>query len=159
MHELTVLSSWALRNGVSATALRELADLLTRNGSESTSTAGESGVVKLVRLEASKKGARLWRNNSGAGKLESGSFVRWGLCNETPAMNKVMKSSDLIGIRPVIIGPHHVGKVIGQFVARECKTPGWKYKATDREIAQMNFLTLVESLGGDGKFCSSEGTL
>lgn len=158
MPEITI-SSWALKHGISAAALRDLGDVLSSQSNAEPPAGEESQVVKLVRLEASKRGARLWRNNSGAGKLENGSFVRWGLCNESPGMNKVMKSADLIGIKPVIITPSHVGTVIGQFLARECKHPGWKYSGTDRERAQLNFLTLIETLGGDAKFTNSEGSI
>lgn len=155
----TTISLWALRHGVPDSAIKELVDLISSNPDAPDSEGKESGVVKIVRLEASKKGCRLWRNNSGAGKLDNGSFVRWGLCNESKQMNAVIKSADLIGIRPVTITPAHVGQTIGQFLAREVKHPGWKFTGTEREQAQLNFLTLVESLGGDGKFTNQEGSI
>lgn len=103
----------------------------------------ESDVLKLVRFEASQKGWRLWRNNVGAGYLNDGRFVRFGLCNESAAMNRQLKSADLIGIRPRVITSADIGGTIGQFVAIECKG------ATTRiEPAQRRFLDLVESLGG-----------
>jgi hypothetical protein len=67
----------------------------------------------------------------------------------------VFKSSDLIGIRPVSFGGCH----FGQFVARECKAPGWEYTGTLREKAQLNFLEFIASMGGDACFCTGEGTL
>lgn len=112
-----------------------------------------------IRLEASQKGLRLWRNNVGAGYLQDGSFIRWGLANESAQLNKHVKSSDLIGIRPVLITPEMVGRIIGQFVGREVKTPGWRYTATEREIAQKAWADLINSLGGDAAFATGKGTL
>ena len=63
------------------------------------------------------------------------------------------------GIRPVMITTEHVGTVIGQFVAREIKAGGWKYRDSGREKAQGKFLQLVASLGGDASFANREGTL
>ena len=112
----------------------------------------EAAILVEVRLAATERGMRVWRNNVGAGALENGSYLRWGLANESPQMNASLKSSDLIGINPVLITPAHVGSVIGQFVSLECKKPGWKYAATDRERAQQAWLTLINSLGGYARF-------
>jgi hypothetical protein len=109
-----------------------------------------------VRLAASKLGARLWRNNVGAGKLDNGSFIRWGLANDSSAMNETLKSGDLIGIRPVLITAEHIGCIFGQFVSREVKRPGWRYCGTDRERAQKAWIDLVRSLGGDADFTTGE---
>lgn len=119
----------------------------------------EAAIQVRVRLEATRLGCRLFRNNVGAATLANGSFIRWGLANETQAMNKQIKSSDLIGIRPLVILPEHVGKTIGQFLAREIKPPGWVYTGRGREEAQQRFLMLVESLGGDACFATGEGTI
>lgn len=155
------IHEWARRNGVSHTALSELAQIM---GVESTEHASggersEARVQDLARLTASKLGWRLFRNNCGALKDETGRIVRYGLCNDTPAMNKRIKSSDLIGIRPVIITPDMVGTTLGQFVAREVKREGWKYKATEHEQAQLRFGEIVTSLGGDFKFWNGSGEL
>lgn len=74
-------------------------------------------------------------------------------------MNKVIKSADLIGIRPVLITPGHVGLVIGQFVSREIKPTGWKYTGKAREEAQLRWAELVAACGGDAAFATGEGTL
>jgi len=116
----------------------------------------ESDVQNLVRLAASRAGVRLWRNNCGASLLANGSFVRWGLANDSAEMNRVIKSADLIGIRPVLITPAHVGATIGQFVSREIKAPNWIAKDTERERAQRAWATLVNSLGGDAAFTTGE---
>ena len=113
----------------------------------------------LIRMEASRKGLAMWRNNVGAGKLDNGSFVRWGLANDSTAVNTQIKSADLIGIRRVLITPELVGCVIGQFVSREVKHPGWRYTGTERERAQLAWAELVLSFGGDAAFATGEGTL
>ena len=107
----------------------------------------ETDVTNLTRINASRAGWKLWRNNVGAGKVD-GKFIRWGLCNETPAANKNFKSSDLIGIRPVLITPDMVGQTIGQFVSIETKAPGWRYHGTEREVAQKRWIDMILANGG-----------
>lgn len=119
----------------------------------------EADTVALIRLEASRLGLRLWRNNVGAARDERGNFFRYGLANETAAMNKQIKSGDLIGIRPILVTPGMVGSTVGIFTSRECKRPGWRYAGTPREVAQFAWIELVTSLGGDAGFATGEGTL
>jgi len=119
----------------------------------------ETEVQACIRLEAIKLGMRLWRNNVGALRSPDGSYVRYGLANESPALNAVFKSSDLIGIRPILITQDMVGTTIGQFVAREVKPTDWTYKATDREKAQLAFIDLIKHFGGDAAFATGKGTL
>lgn len=120
-------------------------------------TTPESNAQTSLRLLASQAGARLWRNNVGAGKLENGSFIRWGLANDSAAVNAQIKSGDLIGIRPVLIAPGHVGRTLGVFVSREVKRPGWRFRPNDpREVAQQRWADLVNSLGGDAAFSTGE---
>ena len=112
----------------------------------------EDDVKKVILLKASKLGWRLWRNNVGVLKDERGVPIRFGLANTSKAVNGELKSGDLIGIRPVLITPDMVGKVIGQFVSRECKESHWKYNPRDtRDVAQGRWAALVNSLGGDAK--------
>lgn len=119
----------------------------------------ESAVQSLLRLEATRKGLRLWRNNVGATLTNTGAFIRFGLANDSKAVNRQIKSADLIGIRPVKIKPHMVGYTVGQFVSREVKHVGWKWRGDDREIAQMRWAELIISMGGDAAFAIGEGTL
>ena len=155
---MLTLTQWAARHGVSAEALAELTGIVTDPQSAPTGQS-EAAVQQLVRLEASRLGMRLFRNNVGACKDDTGRVIRYGLCNDSAQMNKAVKSSDLIGIRPVIITPDMMGHTIGQFVAREVKRPGWSYRGTDREVAQQAFGQLILKLGGDFKFCTGEGSL
>ncbi len=120
----------------------------------------EAAVINKLKLEASTKGVRLWRNNVGAVySNDTKTFIRFGLANESKQMNTVIKSGDLIGIRPVVITPEMVGRTIGQFVSREAKRSDWRWRGTDRETAQLNWIEMINSLGGDAAFAVGEGTL
>ena len=101
----------------------------------------------------------MWRNNVGALKDKTGRVVRFGLANDTKALNHVIKSGDLIGIRKVLITPAHVGSCIGQFVSRECKHSGWSYTGDEHEQAQLRWIELINALGGDARFATARGTL
>lgn len=155
------LVQWANEWGVPLEALEALRKEFGVAGTDPSPRRGDSerAITSRIRLEASRKGVRVWRNNVGACKDQNNNIIRYGLANESPKMNAVVKSSDLIGIRPVIIQHHHVGHMIGQFLAREVKSGSWSYTGTQREEAQLRFLELVSSLGGDASFANSEGTL
>ena len=114
----------------------------------------EQDVQNKVRLQATREGITLWRNNSGVANID-GRYVRFGLANDSKKLNEHIKSSDLIGIRPRLITLDMVGETIGQFVARECKASNWYYKDTARERAQKKFIELVNRLGGDAKFITT----
>lgn len=119
----------------------------------------ESDLMNLIKLEASKKGYHLWRNNSGATYTKDGYFLRYGLANESSTMNKLVKSCDLIGIKPIVITQEMVGKTVGQFFCREVKHAEWRFTGTAREIAQKNFIDWVKKMGGDADFVNKTGTL
>ncbi|RZM50423.1 hypothetical protein [Klebsiella pneumoniae] len=153
------LLEWQRKHGITAEALADLVTMVGLDVEPSEDTTGEHKVQDDARLLASKKGWRLFRNNKGVLPDKRGVPVRFGLCNETPALGKRLRSSDLIGIRPVLITPDMVGSTIGQFVAREVKKAGWKYKGTEHEQAQLAFGTLIIGLGGDFKFWNGEGEL
>lgn len=98
-------------------------------------------------------GGQLWRNNTGAYEDEHGHFIRYGLCNESKEQNEKCKSSDYIGITPVVIGPEHVGMTLGVFTALETKKPGWRLIPSDkRGHAQAKFHDLVRAVGGFAGF-------
>ncbi len=112
----------------------------------------EKDIEKLVRIKAQKQGGRLWRNNVGAAVGHNGVPIRFGLANDSAAINAVMKSSDLIGITPHVVTQEDVGKTLGIFTAVEIKRTGWQFKGGDREKAQQRFLDLVNQLGGRAHF-------
>ena len=154
---------WAARHGVTMAALQELAGIFGMHGGHDLPPAvkgtSEAAVQAAVRLEAARKGVRLFRNNVGALIDSRGVPVRYGLANESKQVNEVMKSADLIGWRPLLIEPRHVGTVVAQFVSREVKAVGWHYTGGDREPAQLAWAQLVTAGGGDAAFCTGTGTL
>lgn len=157
---MSTLSEWALVWGVPHAALTDLrARMGAGDATPLVSGVSEAGVMSQVRLEASRKGLRLWRNNIGAMMDANDRFVRYGLANESKAMNEAVKSADLIGIRPVLVTPAHVGATIGQFVSREVKEGNWRYTGTEREVAQLAWAQLITAFGGDAAFTTGEGSL
>ncbi len=153
------LQEWATRHNIPADALADLRNVLIGHDVTPNTTArSEAAVQQQLRLDASRAGWRLWRNNVGAAMDARGVPVRYGLCNDSAALNQTVKSADLIGIKPVLIEPHHIGHIIGQFVSREVKKSDWKYKGTKQEIAQLKWSEIVNGLGGDAKFSTGQLT-
>ncbi len=154
---------WAVKHGVSMRALQELQGIFGMHGGHTLPAEvkgkSEAAVQAAVRLEAARKGVRLFRNNVGALTDARGVPVRYGLANDSKDLNKMLKSSDLVGWRPVVIGPQHVGYCIAQTVLRECKEPSWRYTGDAREEAQLNWLMLGAKDGADAAFCTGTGTL
>lgn len=145
------MKAWQLKHHISDRAMRELTDILYPDVHETTILTSEAAVQQSCRIQASEMHGRLWRNNVGAGKLDNGAFVRWGLANESKAMNDKIKSADLIGIKPVLIKREHVGTIIGQFWSVECKEPKWRFSPIKNK-AQADWALLVQSLGGCAEF-------
>lgn len=157
---MNTLTDWAAAWGVPPAALADLqARLLVLDYSPGPADAAprsEAAVQAATRVQASNVGMRVWRNNVGVLKDERGVPVRFGLANDSPQVNERIKSGDLIGIRPRIITPQDVGQRIGQFVSWECKHGGWRYTGQGREGAQLNWIHLVQSLGGEARFINDE---
>lgn len=116
----------------------------------------EAANQQQLRLKASRCGIRLYRNNRGVAEDERGIPIRFGLANESKAMNKEYKSSDLIGITPYIVAPYDVGRLIGIFTSYEVKRGGWVYSGRGREPAQLKWIDLINSLGGIARFSMGE---
>jgi hypothetical protein len=157
---VSALTQWAARHHIPPHALAELrAILLPPDVGAAVPGTSEAAIQTQVRLEASRLGGRLWRNSVGAGILQDGSFVRWGLCNDSTQLNKIVKSADIIGLLPVTITPEHVGQTFGRFVSREIKAAGWKWRGTPHEVAQAKWAEMVNLLGGDAAIVSGTGSL
>lgn len=148
------LREWATRHHVGADALAELSGVLGAIvAPAAVPDASEANVQSRVRLAAPAVGMRLFRNNVGVLRDERGVPVRYGLANDSPALNKRLKSSDLIGWRRLPITAAMVGCLVAQFVALECKRPTWHFKpGDDRDEAQRRWLELVSADGGYGKY-------
>lgn len=135
----------------------------------------EAWAQQQVRFQIGQEaGGYAWRNNVGAQKTKepcqcpSCGFkfslerapLRWGLANDSAALNKKFKSSDLICAIPRTVTADMVGKVIAQFGAIETKHPGWEYNPHDKhEAAQAAFLQLVNSIGGFAAFSTGRVAL
>lgn len=158
---MTILYDWAREEGIGLAAIRRLQ---MRLGTFDASPPGDGGrseaaVQAAVRVRASQLGGVLWRNNLGAAYLQDGTFLRYGLANDTPAMNKRVKSCDLIGMRPVVVTAEMVGSTVGIFWTREVKPTDWRYSGTERELAQARFIEIVNGMGGDAAFINDEAQL
>ena len=110
-------------------------------GGMASSSPSEHEIQQRIRLACGRGPVRLWRNNTGALVDQQGRFVRFGLCKG---------SSDLIGLRTVVVTPEMFGQRIAQFIALEIKTDSG---AVSPE--QKAFLQLVRQLGGLGAVCRS----
>jgi hypothetical protein len=158
MHVPIELRTWALRNRISDQALVELAAVL--GATAATGGEGsESRAQSEIRLAAPSLAMRLFRNNVGVLKNEAGTPVRYGLANDSKALNKRLKSGDLIGWRRRIIAPADVGATIAQFVSVECKAPGWTYRGDEHEQAQQRWAALVATEGGFARFATGAAAL
>lgn len=152
------IRQWAVRHHVGEDALAELSAILGSVGNEETDGRSESNVQSRVRLAAPGAGMRLWRNNVGVLTDERGVPVRYGLANDTKALNERLKSHDLIGWRRVVISPAMVGSLIAQFVSLECKHESWQPArptnagAYAHEQAQERWAALVVADGGYSRF-------
>jgi hypothetical protein len=152
------LKDWQARWGhhVPAQAIAELTAILSPVMPSPSPTArhSEAAGAAQIRLAAGRAGVPVWRNNQGGCTDQTGRLIRFGLGNESPALNARWKSSDLIGILPVVVQPSHVGKTLGVFLAVETKKPGWRLTPGDkRGQAQAAFLQSVRGFGGVGGFC------
>lgn len=95
----------------------------------------ETTILQRIRLAASQiPGVKLFRNNVGGLKDQSGRFVQFGL---HPG------SSDLIGWKSITITPEMVGQRLAVFVSLECKTPTGKVRPD-----QLNWMQQVSAAGG-----------
>jgi len=97
-------------------------------------SVSEQEIQQHIRLQLGRGPVRLWRNNCGSLLDQRGQMVTYGLCKG---------SSDLIGLRQVVIGPEHLGQALAVFSAIEVKGP--RGRATAEQLA---FIAAVQRLGG-----------
>lgn len=155
------LKQWAARWAIPDAAIDELCKSSVFHPDEeveSDKPRSEARVQSEVRLEAAREGIYLFRNNVGAGRVEGGGFMRWGLGNDSKKFNEVLKSADLVGVRRVLITAEMVGRHIGQFVSRETKKRDWKWTGSADEHAQLRWATLINAQGGDAKIVNGVGS-
>lgn len=154
------LESWAERHRVGAKALQELKTLFLPEITPDNADSPESRTQKKLRLASQDAGGMLLRNNSGSAMREDKRGVphpvRFGLGNTSLAVNRRFKSSDLIGITPVKVGPGMLGRDIGVFTAVEVKSTNFTFSENDERLAaQRNFLQTVRLMGGIGIFATT----
>ena len=153
-----------MKSGYTTGALAQLHCLIFRGRLSAVSSGNqpntpEAKVQQTLRLEAAKRGIRLWRNNNGACKDITGRMVRFGLANDSKKVNARIKSSDLIGITPIKVSQTDVGHTFGIFTSLEVKKSNWEYTDTTREKAQLAWLELVATMGGIAKFVNKKEDL
>ena len=157
------LTTWAAKWGIPVEAFLDLQQLTGMAEPpvipRDVPPLSEAAVQQQVRLEASKRGLRLWRNNNGAAFDKDGRMIRYGLGNDSASLNKQIKSHDLIGVTPYMVSTADIGKTLGIFTSYEVKRGDWKYTGTEREVAQRAWMELVLSLGGISKFIKDAGEL
>jgi len=103
----------------------------------------ETDIQNAIRIEATRKGCRLFRNNVGVLKDAKGHRVAYGLC---PG------SSDLIGWTPRTITADDVGRTVAVFTAIEVKRPGQRMQPH-----QARFVEQVQQHGGIAGMADSVG--
>lgn len=101
----------------------------------------EQLVQQKIRAELGLGDARLWRNNTGCLQDRNGRAVRFGLA---PG------SSDLIGLRRIVVGPEHIGRTLAVFTAVEVKDA--RGRASPEQV---RFLEVVRDMGGLGGIARS----
>lgn len=151
------IARWAADWNIPAAALVDLRIRLCPPPTAAPVRPGsEAAVQQQIRLEAAKKGILLWRNNVGALLDKRGIPVRYGLANDSKEMNARVKSADLIGVRPRVVTSADLGTAIGQMVSVEVKHPGWRWTGDAHEMAQLNWASLLWSVGADARFSTGE---
>lgn len=144
------LQQWAARHAVTPAALAELAAVLADPPPPPANPTprSEAACQAEIRLQAPKLGGVLWRNNCGVFLDDTGVPVRFGLANDSKRLNTKIKSADLVGFVPMVVGAHHIGRMVALFTAIECKRGDWRWGGSAREVAQQRFLNIVKSGGG-----------
>ena len=112
------------------------------------SPGSETAIQRALLMEmGSRPDARMFRNQVGSGwvasrsrQLPDGCLVLIGA--RRVSMGLAVGSSDLVGLRRVVIGPEHVGRTLAVFVSAEVKTETGR-----RSEEQAAWARLMESMG------------
>lgn len=116
----------------------------------------EAAVQQHIRTQIALTGVELWRQNVGACTDANGRVIRYGILNDSKQLNQRFKSSDLVGIRPILVTSDMVGQIVGVFAAIECKASNWTCRPNDEHTqAQQRFIDLVRAAGGFAGFARS----
>jgi hypothetical protein len=127
-------------------------------GAEGGGVTRERDLQNTIRLAASEAGLTLWRNNVGTGwagdatRLPDGSVL---IRNPRPLhAGLCVGSSDLIGYRPLVITPEHLGTTLAQFAAIEIKADRGRERPEQR-----HFREVVTAAGGFAIVARSAGEI
>ncbi len=124
-----------------------------------SSQKSESRVMSEVRLRAAELGYHLFRNNVGQLLDKEGRPVRFGLANDSKALNKALKSGDLIGWETITITPDMVGQRVARFLSVEVKAEDWRPDKSERYAAQSRWVELVNNAGGRARILTAASQL
>lgn len=154
---MSILSDWASRHSVGPIAMAELFGLMGYTPETPVELDGknEAYVQSAVRLAAPTAAMTLFRNNVGALKDERGVPIRFGLANDTAALNKVLKTGDLVGYQSGWFRDYETCDPVkvGVFAMAECKKAGWSFRPNDaHEVAQLRAINMVLAAGGVAGF-------
>ena len=111
----------------------------------------EAPILQETRLEASRIGCRLFRNNRGFFYTMDGRKTRAGL--------EAVGASDLVGFTPITITPDMVGKTVAVLLCVETKKSTWKKPTTEHEREQEAFINFINGNGGIAFFLNNASDL
>lgn len=151
---MSTIDDWASTWGVSGLAMADLRARLAaqcRTAAAAGDGISEAAVQSRFSLtSAADPDLLAWRNNVGACEATNGRVIRYGLANDSKAMNEIVKSGDKIGIKRHLVRPCDVGRHLGLFVSVEFKRQDWKMPATPdaHTQAQINWQATISAYGG-----------
>lgn len=157
---MSTLSDWANRHAIGGQAMAELYQMLgfTPETPPELTGRAEAYVQSAVRLAGPAHGYLLGRNNVGALKDERGVPVRYGWLNDSAALNKQVKTGDLLGLQSGWFRDYETLEPVkvAVFAMAECKRAGWTYSGDAHEIAQLRAINMVQAAGGIAGFTTGQ---
>lgn len=154
------LLEWAIKHRIPHVALQDLClSCLFLDDIDEKEVVRESPIQKQIRLEGARKGKYLFRNNRGAGRMESGNYVRFGLGNDSKKLGDAVKSADLIGWESFTVTEEWLGHKVARFLSVEVKASDYKFSGTLEEMAQIKWAATVNAEGGRAIITNKLGVL